>query len=61
LIYLWLLGAAYWIGQIISVWMIKTDHPDWHFTPCAVAALGWPYLVILRFAIQWGSEAPSEW
>ena len=45
--------AAYWIGQIIFVMEMKTEHPDWLLVPCGLIAMAWPYLTARRCVAVW--------
>jgi hypothetical protein len=49
----WLAFLAYWIGQIITLLELKSEHPDWRLLPCAVMGMAWPYLVIVRCIAFW--------
>jgi hypothetical protein len=57
----WLAVAAFWIGQVISLAEMKSEHPHWYLLPCVLASLAWPYFAVRRCLARLRGQQPSQW
>ena len=52
--------AAYWIGEVITLLEMRTEHPEWLLFPCVLASLAWPYFAVRRWIAQARREQRSQ-